>query len=240
MRIIHSPMIGKILLVKDWLLAFFFPVYCLDCKVEGHFLCPACRQKLPPPGGDELPNWIMAGFDYGDERVRELIWRLKYQKQTAVAKEMAEMLWPMISGELLETSGPIWLVPVPLFWWRRWQRGYNQAEILAKQLAKIRPDKFVVKNNLIKKIKNTSAQAKIKKRNERLANLAGAFVINQKAGQINPRQIIILIDDVTTTGATLSELRRLLIRAGLPAVPAHAGQAGVHPRHLRALVFAHG
>jgi len=233
-------MIEKVLAVKDWLLNFFFPVYCLGCQTEGNFLCPACRQKLPPPGGDELPDWITAGFDYHDDRVQELIWRLKYQKQTAVAKEMAELLWPLIDSEIVEGHGPIWLVPVPLFWWRRWQRGYNQAEILAQQLAKIRPDKFVVRKDLIKKIKNTSAQAKIKKRSERLENLAEAFVLNKSVGEIPRHQTIILIDDVTTTGATLTELRRLLTRAGLPAVPAHAGQAGANTHHLRALVFAHG
>ena len=228
MRIIHSPLIKKTLVVRNWLLDFFFPLYCLGCQTEGNFLCPACRQKLPPPGGDELPDWITAGFDYHDDRVQELIWRLKYQKQTAVAKEMAELLWPLIDSEIVEVHGPIWLVPVPLFWWRRWQRGYNQAEILAQQLAKIDPTRLIVKKDLIKKIKNTSAQAKIKKRSERLENLADAFVLNKSVGQINRRQTIILIDDVTTTGATLTELRRLLTRAG------------VSTHHLRALVFAHG
>ena len=232
MRIIHSPMIEKILVVKDWLLAFFFPIYCLSCQTEGNFLCSTCRQKLPPPGGDELPDWIMAGFDYGDEVVRELIWRLKYQKQTAVAGEMIAMLLEQesISDNLPCSTGPdkIWLVPVPLFWWRRWQRGYNQAEILARQLARTDPTRFVVKKNLIKKIKNTSAQAKIKRRGERLANLADAFVVNKSVGQIDRRQVIILIDDVTTTGTTLTEIRRLLTRAGVSA------------HHLRALVFAHG
>jgi len=230
MRIIHSPMIEKVLAVKDWLLNFFFPLYCLGCQTEGNFLCPACRQKLPPPGGEELPDWITAGFDYGDEVVRELIWRLKYQKQTAVAGEMIAMLLEQesISGNLsrLTSQEKIWLVPVPLFWWRRWQRGYNQAEILAQQLAKIDPTRLIVKKDLIKKIKNTSAQAKIKKRSERLENLADAFVLNKSVSQINPHQIIILIDDVTTTGATLGEIRRLLTRAGY--------------HHLHALVFAHG
>lgn len=228
MRIIHSPITKKIFVAKDWLLDFFFPLYCLDCQMEGYFLCPVCRQKLPLPGGDALPDWIKAGFDYSDDRVREIIWRLKYQKQTAVAAEMAEMLHPLITASVTDLTKPIWLVPVPLFWWRRWQRGYNQAEVLAHRLAKINPEKLIVKRNLIKKIKNTGAQAKIKKRSQRLENLAEAFVLNKSLGQIDPHQKIILIDDVATTGATLSELRRLLTRAG------------VSPQHLRALVFAHG
>ncbi|MFA6416327.1 MAG: phosphoribosyltransferase family protein [Candidatus Paceibacterota bacterium] len=226
MRIIHNPIIKEFFVLKDWLLDFFFPLYCLDCKTEGYFLCPVCRQKLPPPGGDQLPDWIMAGFDYRDEKVRELIWRLKYQKQTAVASEMAEMMWSASEINAVNSNGPIWLVPVPLFWWRRFQRGYNQAEILAREIAKLQPGKFVVKNKLIKKIKNTTSQAKIKKRSERLENLKGAFALVKNIGEIPHHQTIILIDDVTTTGATLTELRRLLTRAGA--------------RHIHALVFAHG
>lgn len=109
----------------------------------------------------------------------------------------------------------ILLTPIPLTKKRFRERGFNQSEILAKEIEKQNPELFKTKN-LLKKIRETEPQAKIKQRTKRLQNLKGAFVLGSKEGLTD--KTVVLVDDITTTGATLREAKRVLKEAGFKKI----------------------
>ncbi len=116
------------------------------------------------------------------------------------------------------------VVPIPITKNRKRVRGYNQSALLARAFVENLGEKeFKYGGDIIEKIRDTIAQAKIRNRTERLKNLQGAYKI--KSNAIVKGKNIILIDDVSTTGATLKEARRVLREAGA--------------RNVIALVVAH-
>ena len=133
---------------------------------------------------------------------------LKYQGVKHLAKPLAEIVKERI-WKKLETEN--WLViPVPLSKNKLRHRGYNQAEMIAGELSgNVRAD------ILFKKF-HTKSQVEVKDKEERLANIIGSFEAR------NPEKIkgkkIILIDDVLTTGATMSEAKKVLKQAGAKKV----------------------
>lgn len=116
------------------------------------------------------------------------------------------------------------LIPIPLSKKRLCERGYNQAELICKELIKINNLRHGVdiklENKVLIKPKETKHQAKIENRGERLLNIVGSFDI-QNAELIKNRNII-LIDDITTTGATLSEAKKVLKHFGARKIIAFA------------------
>lgn len=129
--------------------------------------------------------------------IKELIHHYKYDYAYTVAPLMANLIMRRLQNYSLNIK-PI-VIPVPLHKRRQRERGFNQAELIAKQIHK-KLGWTVMTKVLIRK-RRTSQQAKLKKA-ERLHNLIGAFAIT------NPKLIVgqdvILLDDVLTTGATLT------------------------------------
>ena len=182
--------------------------------------------------------------------MKQAIWALKYKKAIDLAetfaRAMSDTLFEELADELILPSRtdlkapqgrslmPIVLIPVPLSKKRLRQRGYNQAEELAKQMVKLNPEQFTLEKNLVKKIKDTPTQVSLKDRAKRLANLKGAFELAtpKTGGQSLPaprslgevgrgclkdcprvfgaNTIFVIIDDVSTTGTTIGEIRRIL------------------------------
>jgi ComF family protein len=100
------------------------------------------------------------------------------------------------------------VVPMPLHWRRRWQRGFNQSELLAREIAR----KWNVPVcGLVRRKRATAPQAGLTSA-ERRKNVQGAFAV-KKAARLNGTRLL-LIDDVLTTGATASACARALKRAG--------------------------
>jgi competence protein ComFC len=109
------------------------------------------------------------------------------------------------------------LVPVPITNKRLRERGYNQAELIAKGLMQNDKEKiFKLGKNIIVKTKDTLPQALIKNRNKRLKNVVGCFEL--KNNLLIKNKTIIVIDDVTTTGGTINEVIKLLKKAGAKKV----------------------
>ncbi len=162
---------------------------------------------------------ILAGASYRDEIVKSAIWHLKYRGVRKLAEPLAKLIlrrmqkeWPLSENKIPYSDCLI--IPIPLSKKRFRQRGYNQSELIAKCLS----DKLSVRisaDNLIK-IKNTPSQVEIKDREKRIKNLEGSF------GLANPESVknktIILIDDVSTTGATMKEASKILKSAGAKKV----------------------
>ena len=157
-------------------------------------------------------------FDYRNELAKQAIWEIKYRRNEKLVTIFCEPFYEFILDELADKAlfsdfkNPI-LAPIPSSKKRLKERGYNQCEMIAKELARIDGGKnFTISNNILEKVKDSPSQTSVKNRAERLQNLKGCFA----AG--NPEKIrdanIILVDDVITTGATMSEAKKVLQNAG--------------------------
>lgn len=196
-----------------------FPRRCLSCGKEGASFCSACRGKIPLRGGFSHEG-IFSLWEYGHPDVRNAITSLKYKNKRPVAKDIADSLSDALLEHLADksvfsnpVSPPLYLlIPIPLSKERFKKREYNQAELLAKELSLKNPTSFVLDTASLQKTRDTGAQVTVGEREKRLRNMRGAFTVTN-AESIRGRTIL-LIDDVTTTGATLAEARRALLKAG--------------------------
>jgi ComF family protein len=101
------------------------------------------------------------------------------------------------------------IVPVPMHWWKRWQRGFNQAELLASELSK--RTGLPVRRPL-RRVHQRAVQAGLTNAKRR-ANVVGAFLPARRGRRLDGQRIL-LVDDVMTTGATASACAKALKRAG--------------------------
>lgn len=198
-------------------LAFLFPTRCVGCRREDYFICPACVRSLPNP---ERPtkDWVTSVWSYKDPRIKRLLWLIKFSGRTAGAGDLAQALYDHLSDELAErTFGenftePL-LVPVPLTKKSFRKRGYNQSEMIARAIAEKSAGTLAIELFLTK-VRETATQHGIRNKRERLRNLVGAYRASPKVSGRN----IVVIDDITTTHATLAEARRALRAAGAKRV----------------------
>lgn len=160
-------------------------------------LCGACLRR--PPAWDEA----LAALVY-EYPVDQLVQQFKFQRSLACGQLLADemVLFVNQSGTVL----PDVLIPVPLHFTRRFWRGFNQAEFLARRLGS--RCKIPVLVNQLQRTKRTSAQSGLDRR-ARKKNIRGAFSCRQLA---NTR--VALVDDVLTTGTTLAECALAVRAAG--------------------------
>ena len=210
------------------ILDIVFPAKCILCGKTGVDLCPECL-KNAPPAERESAQWIFPLYDYRHPGIKKSLWLLKYKGKKRLANVFAEAIYGKILEELSELSvmenftEPV-LIPIPLSPRRRRERGFNQAELICRELVKINNLRYGVDANQEKKFnlklesgiltkpKETEHQARIKDRRQRLKNIIGSFAV--KNGELVKNRNIILIDDILTTGATLGEARKVLKQAG--------------------------
>ena len=126
----------------------------------------------------------------------------------------------MASHNLSERLGEYdMVVPVPLYRLRREERGYNQSAILAERLSEIM--KVVYEPGILNRIRSTKQQAKLSME-ERWANVRDAFAIDPENCQFLNGKRILLVDDIVTTGATISEAARPFRACGAARVDVFA------------------
>ena len=202
------------------ILDIVFPSKCVICGKNGVEICINCLSNVPS-AERESAQWIFPIFDYRNPSIKKSIWFLKYKGRKSLANIFAKVIYGSILEELSELSilenftNPI-LIPIPLSLKRSKERGFNQTEIICRELIKIDNirDKIPLQfeNKILIKTKDTPHQALIKNRNERLKNLIGSFSVPDEkiAKEKIKNRNIILIDDITTTGATLNEARKIL------------------------------
>ena len=198
-----------------------FPKKCAGCNVRGSLVCNSCKHSLAPASTPAY-GFITSIFAYGNPVVRKLIHSLKYENGRYVASFFASYMSSSLieflgEEKLFHGSSPVLLVPVPLSKKRMKARGYNQSELLITTMLKQYPmDNVCLERNLVCKIKDTIPQAEIKKRNLRLLNQRDCFgvISNNKT----KNETVIIVDDVTTTGATLTAVRDVLKQAGFKKV----------------------
>ncbi len=198
------------------ILELLFPRKCLGCGANGFLICPKCLKEIPFP---EFPQKdILAAASYKSPVIQKSIRDLKYKKSKIIAETLADLIYDNLNDKLLSeiksTSGDSCVIAVPLSKKRLKQRGFNQAELIAQYLS----DKLDIPlaNNVLYKNRETISQVQIKNREKRLKNLKGVFDV--KNPTLIKDKIIFLIDDVSTTGATIEECRKTLLASGAKKV----------------------
>ncbi len=130
---------------------------------------------------------------------------------TGLAKILSNLMVEEVQELGLDFGFDTVIIPVPLHWRRAWNRGFNQAELLAKPFGK--SFNLEVRRDLLRRKRHTESQVKLK-HDERRENVSGAFVVpKSKKREVKGRDFL-LIDDVCTTGATLDACANALKRAG--------------------------
>lgn len=205
----------------DTILDIIFPVNCISCKEKGALLCMKCLLSSPE-AERESASWIFPLFDYRHPAIKKAIWLLKYKGKYKLTNVFAEAMYGRILEELsdlarMENFRQVILIPIPLAFRRLRERGFNQALLLCEGLTKLDKNKnFKLEKNVLIKPKDTEHQARIEDRSKRLKNIIGSFAVKNEELIIGEN--IILIDDVSTTGATLHEAKKVLKQAGAKKV----------------------
>ncbi len=209
-------MAGKLIHIFREFLALIFPSRCLDCGIKNKILCEDCLAKFPDIFTPTKP-WIFSATSYQDEIVKKAIWLFKYKGLKILAEPLAELIYQRfketrfpLGNSVSKCQSDCVIIPIPLSKKRFRRRGYNQSELMAQFLS----DKMSIRMaaNVLYKTKETISQVEIKDREKRLKNLEGAFEI--KNSETIKDKNIILVDDIITTGATLSEAKKVLLQAG--------------------------
>jgi ComF family protein len=205
--------------VCDECLAEIRPVRAPQCILCGDRLASA--QLLMGDGRcvtcrDHEPDFDRAvSFSEYKGALRGLIHLLKYEGVTSATKPLGQMLADAIAELSASGDSTPLLVPVPLHRRRRRSRGFNQAELLAHAAAGNFTDKLEIAPQVLVRHRETISQVGLS-REERIENMHDAFRVTDP-GRIRGRSVIV-VDDVMTTGTTLSECARVLKRAGAERV----------------------
>ena len=227
------------------LVSLFYPPLCVACSADvepGQYICGSCEEKAPrikPPfcaicsepfAGAIGGSFSCANCAHRDLHfdaavaayrsrglVRRLVHEFKYNRQMHLRHPIAHWLCQTMNDPRLLGRHFDFVVPVPLHPARERERGFNQAQLLAETLS----DKIDIPlRPALERIRYTTTQTAFD-RAERMQNLHNAFRLRKKIAVRDLR--VLLIDDVLTTGSTLSECARILKAAG--AISVHAATA---------------
>lgn len=205
--------------VFSGLLDLFYPPRCIFCrgflKKSERYICPDCKGKLPytVKGGEQKGDFYSVCVSplYYEDNVRESILRFKFKEATGYAEPYGKLIADCIRENL---KGRYDLISwVPLSRERYKERGYDQAMLLAMAAALELDDVAV---STLEKYKNVEKQSKMGSVEKRKANISGVYRVEDP--ELIEGKRILLIDDIVTSGSTLSECARMLLQAGAKEV----------------------
>ncbi len=196
------------------LLHILFPVTCIVCSTGTIDLCQKCKENFYRSERD-IPDWITAVWSYKNIGMHDIIVHIKKFPNVRLLSFLVSDIYNYLIYDLKQKNiilhKPI-IIPVPITKNRYYERGYNQAELLAKQLSECM--RIPMEKDVLYRIKKTRP---LKEMNgeQRHRNLKGAFAVSKSW---NPRQNILLIDDIYTTGSTIERAAGILKKAGVENV----------------------
>lgn len=219
--------------ILNFIISVFFPRTCSLCGKTMPFssqqnICNECLGKIPkleglichkcslplPDGGATCSDCknnkniyfevLKSPYLYSTQ-MQKLIKKLKYSRKTFLAKDLSLKLAEFIVKENIDKNIDV-VVPVPMHWFKKWKRGYNQAELLAQNVANIINKPMY---DALIRTKYTKPQFNLKKQ-ERQENLANIFVLNKKYVDVVMGKRILLIDDIATTCSTANQCAKVL------------------------------
>lgn len=219
---------------KEFILDLLFPKFCLVCGKEEDYLCLDCFSLIdiakrqycpfcfpPKPVADgktcdyhkrtKTLKGLFCPASYDNFIVKNLINQFKYHYVKDLAKPISDLIIAhFVNLESLPTkkNDNIILIPVPLYRKKLKQRGFNQAEEIAKELSKSL--KIPLFSNVLSKIKPTLSQVGLKQE-QREENIKGVFFCQNP--EIIKDKTIFLVDDIFTTGSTMEECAKTLKQA---------------------------
>ncbi len=211
----YSQSLQRMKYISHWLIDLVFPASCGGCgRVDFHF-CRDCQVELAA-----LPlavhkrdvvgrgQCIASGRHEG--KLAQAIRAFKYNNATDLAEPLAQRLISLNRNRVWNIDA---LIPVPLFVKRLAERGYNQSELLGRHMSAA--CSIPLRTEWLSRMHETRNQAELG-RDERSANVKDAFAATEDVKNLS----ILLIDDVVTTGSTLSECAGALWKTGARAVNA--------------------
>ena len=188
------------------LLSLIFPPRCEVCrKGSPEVLCTECFRQIK----FMHPHLGIHSVSVYEGVLRSAIHRFKFKKRKRLAEPLGILLVKYLSSSpLLEMKEMDVIIPVPLHPKRLKERGFNQAELLAKTISKYYEIPVAA---ALERTKNTQAQFDLP-RTERFKNISGAFKVSDVKSVYNKN--ILLLDDIYTTGSTIAECSKALKTAG--------------------------
>lgn len=205
--------------ILDLIAHLLYPWKCVFCEsvLKDTDICRECEEKLPYTVGDSA----MQKFPFIDkcvsplyykDKVRASVHRYKFGGCSAYSRRYAALMSDCVENNLDCRSIDV-ISWIPLSKKRLRQRGYDQARLLAEEIA---AKTGLPCRQLLQKVKNNSAQSLTRDAKQRRENVAGVYALDDGADVSGLR--ILLIDDVVTTGATMSEAARILRKEGAKSV----------------------
>lgn len=205
--------------ILDLIAHLLYPWKCVFCEsvLKDTDICRECEEKLPYTVGDSA----MQKFPFIDkcvsplyykDKVRASVHRYKFGGCSAYSRRYAALMSDCVENNLDCRSIDV-ISWIPLSKKRLRQRGYDQARLLAEEIA---AKTGLPCRQLLQKVKNNSAQSLTRDAKQRRENVTGVYALDDGADVSGLR--ILLVDDVVTTGATMSEATRILRKAGAKSV----------------------
>lgn len=199
--------------LTSYIKSIFFPEHCYICKKTKNNLCieciDSCRKSLSTP----YP-YIISSFDFRDEIIKKIIHAIKYYNRRDLINPLVLYSFNELDEDITHKlkSEKYTIIPIPMPLFRKYKRGYNQAELISNEFSKLLD--IEVSNKILSRKLFTNRQVETRNRSERLKNQKNTFLIK---GNINNKSFL-LVDDVTTTGATFEEARNILLKSGAKSV----------------------
>lgn len=205
--------------LKEKILNLIYPPVCGFCnRINSDFLCDRCKNKLNSMKISMVDNYIDAPvyfdehffmFKY-EKEIREEILKYKFDEKSYMYKSYAKILFEdnILRSNFIDKYDCI--ISVPIHKRRFKERGYNQSELIARELSLKLGKKYY--SDILIKNKNIVAQSSLDRLN-RVRNIMDAFVFGKNINHIRKKNVV-LFDDVFTTGATVNECARVLKEAG--------------------------
>lgn len=216
-------------IILDKIKHLFFTSKCLFCDellYYGEFVCDECSKQIAKLSEDKCSvcgeyncvcydeynfSYVLAPFIYED-KVKKAIIDMKFNGFGYNAKAFSEFIFTRLESFKYKNDIDL-IIEVPMYYIKRWNRGYNQSELIAKYLSQKMNLKYY--KRIITKIKNTKEQNKLNYELRKI-NLIDCYKIFDNSKIIG--KTVLLVDDVFTTGSTAKECSKVLLQNGAEKV----------------------